>query len=89
MISIVFEGTTCSLERTYLVARNQDKTSTTYCLDAICKTNRGEYTTENLILLLGIAVTNNLGREPVLNLDVMSFICLIYQCRSNVRQGTS
>jgi hypothetical protein len=83
MISIVFEGTTCSSERTYLVARNQDKTSTTYCLDAICKTNR------DLILLLGIAVTNNLGREPVLNLDVMSFICLIYQCRSNIRQGTS
>jgi hypothetical protein len=88
MVSIAFEGTTCSSERTYLVGRNQDKTSTTYCLDAICKTNRGEYTTD-LILLLGIAVTNNLGREPVLNLDVMSFICLIYQCRSNIRQGTS
>jgi hypothetical protein len=41
MISIAFEGTTCSSERTYLVARNQDKPSATYYLGVICKMNSG------------------------------------------------
>ena len=63
MISIAFEGTTCSSERTYLVARNQDKPSATYYLGVICKMNSGEYARGlNLNLLLRIAVVCN--RQP-------------------------
>jgi hypothetical protein len=57
MVSIAFEGKTFSSERTYLVAGNQDKLSTTYYLDVICKTNSGEYVRAlNVNLLLCIAV---------------------------------
>ena len=46
MISIAFEGTTRSSERTYLVARNQDKPSAIYYLGVICRMNSGGYAGE-------------------------------------------